>query len=116
MAHPVREKLRGFALVTELLGRDWARGRLQEYPEVCFELSFEQIPYAKLPGTGISYLGVMSGKRTIFEFQCGQVITRQTDEIDYSRYVLPFIERLQRYDNAQAMFMRAMSQDEFDRR
>lgn len=112
MAHPVREKLRGFALVTEILGRDWARGRLQHYPTVCFEISFEKIPYPKLPGTDITYLGVMSGKRTIFEFQCGKVVTLHTPPEDYQEYVFPFIERLQGYDNVQGVFDRAMTRDE----
>lgn len=116
MAHPVRERLRGFALVTELLGRDWARGRLQEYPEVCFELSFEPIPYSRLPGTSITYLGIMSGRRNIFEFQCGQLVTPHVTEEDYARYAFPFIERLRGYSNAQVSFMRAMTQDEFNRR
>lgn len=109
MAHPLRERLRGFALITEILGRDWARGRLQDYPDVCFELSFEPVDFAKLPGTGITYLGIMSGKRTIFEFQCGKVITSKTPDDDYQRYVFPFIERLQRYDNAQASFDRSFA-------
>lgn len=116
MAHPLRDRLRGFAIVTEILGRDWARGRLQYYPEVCFELSFELVSFAKLPGTSITYLGIVSGKRTIFEFQCGKVVTLKTPEDDYSRYVFPFIERLQRYDNARGVFSHLMTQDEFNRR
>lgn len=105
MIHPIAQRLRNVAGVTEVKG-GWVKGYMIHLPKPCFELSFEQpagFLQPTLPGTQLTYVGMWCGKRTLFEFQLGQLVCIP-DDSSFDQHVSPLLQALSGYRHLQAHF------------
>lgn len=90
-------RLKDIAVVTDEKN-GWVRGHFALDPSVVFELCFELMdhPHYCLQGTCMSYVGMWSGKRCLFEFSLG--ITCHMPSRDHAAmFVMPLIEALAGY-------------------